>query len=316
MKPFELVGYNWDEQKLDIRVNYPVKEGFFIIKDIDLETTIYKMRLWDLTSTLYAFMIPTPRHGFDFQREDFGGFLFELVDEGRTIHRDMLRFRYTNLHQYKQDIKDFYHPVFMNYREFFVYDRYKEFNLENCLTVLDAGASVGLFTRYMLNKGAKQVITVECDDRSVVALKTNFAQYPQVKIVEKALTNTEGQMEMFWKEDNPLVNSLDSNSVEFYYENPDKKMVETTTLEKVLRQHGWDSVDLLKLDIEGREYSVIDSTPDYVFENVGKILLEYHWPQGRLEAIVERFVELGFNYKFEDGRGYEDSNGTVFFYRG
>ena len=58
------------------------------------------------------------------------------------------------------------------------------------------------------------------------------------------------------------------------------------------------------------------STPDYVFDKVGKILLEYHWPQGRLEAIVERFTELGFNYKFEDGRGYEDGNGTVFFYRG
>ena len=73
---------------------------------------------------------------------------------------------------------------------------------------------------------------------------------------------------------------------------------------------------ILKLDIEGSEYSVIDSTPDYVFDKVGKILLEYHWPQGRLEAIVERFTELGFKYKFEDGNGYEDGNGTVFFYRG
>ena len=53
-----------------------------------------------------------------------------------------------------------------------------------------------------------------------------------------------------------------------------------------------------------------------MFDKVGKILLEYHWPQGRLEAIVERFTELGFNYKFEDGNGYEDGNGTVFFYRG
>jgi hypothetical protein len=27
-------------------------------------------------------MVPTPRHGFDFQREDFGGFLFDLVEDG------------------------------------------------------------------------------------------------------------------------------------------------------------------------------------------------------------------------------------------
>ena len=287
MNPFELVGYNWDEQKLDVRINYPVKQGYFIIKDIDLETTIYKMKLWDMTSTLYAYMVPTPRRGFDFQREDFGGFLFELIDQDVVIHKEILRFRNTNLFRYKQEINDFYHPVFMNYREFFVEGKYGEFDLEDCQRVLDAGA-----------------------------LRYNFYKYPGVLVVDKALASVEGQMEMLWKEDNPLVNSLDPNSLEFYYDNPDKKMVEATTLEKVLKQHGWDSLDLLKLDIEGSEDAVIDSTPDYVFDKVGKILLEYHWPQGRLEAIVERFTELGFNYKFEDGNGYEDGNGTVFFYRG
>jgi hypothetical protein len=232
VKPFEIVSYNWDEQRLDFRINYPVKNGFLVIKDIDLETTIYKSPLWDVNPTLYLFTVPTPRHGFDFQSEDFGGFLFELVDEGRVIHKDMLRFRYTNLYKCKQDMKDFYHPVFMNYREFFVYDRYREFDLENCVTVLDAGASVGLFTRYMLNKGAKQVVTVECDDRSIVALKTNFAQYPQVKIVEKALADTEGQIQLFWRDDNPLVNTVDLNSVEFNFENPNSKWVDSTTLLK------------------------------------------------------------------------------------
>jgi len=88
------------------------------------------------------------------------------------------------------------------------------------------------------------------------------------------------------------------------------------TLDELVRGLDSSKKNLLKLDIEGSEYSVIDSTPDYVFDKVGKILLEYHWPQGRLEAIVERFIELGFNYKFEDGKGYDDENGTVFFYRG
>ena len=315
MKPFEIISYNWDEQRLDFRINYPVKNGFLVIKDIDLETTIYKSPLWDVNPTLYLFTVPTPRHGFDFQSEDFGGFLFELVDEGRVIHKDMLRFRYTNLYKCKQDMKDFYHPVFMNYREFFVYDRYREFDLENCVTVLDAGGSVGLFTRYMLNKGAKQVVTVECDDRSIVALKTNFAQYPQVKIVEKALADTEGQIQLFWRDDNPLVNTVDLNSVEFNFENPNSKWVDSTTLLKIVEEQDWQTIDLIKIDIEGSEYAVIDSTPDSIFERVGKILLEYHWPNGRLEPIIDRFLSLGFKYKFEEGRSANDQNGTVFFYR-
>jgi FkbM family methyltransferase len=217
--------------------------------------------------------------------------------------------------KYKQEINDFYHPVFVNYREFFVWDRYKEFNLENCQKVVDAGASVGLFTRYMLNKGAKDIISIECDDRSVAALVSNFTKYPRVKIVPKAISSVEGEMELLWKEDNPLVNSLDQNSSEFYYLNPDKKMVPVTTLEQVLKENGWTSFDLLKLDIEGSEYAVIDSTPDYIFDNVDRILLEYHWPNGRLEGIIERFSSLGFDYKFEEDKYINEANGTVFFYR-
>ena len=315
MKYFEFISYNWNEQRIDVRITEPIKDGYLVVKDIDLETTIYKMKLENIDFILHAFMIPTPRHGFDFQQEDFGGFLFELIDEGVIKKKEFLRFRNTNMYKYKQEINDFYHPVFVNYREFFVWDRYKEFNLENCQKVVDAGASVGLFTRYMLNKGAKDIISIECDDRSVAALVSNFTKYPRVKIVPKAISSVEGEMELLWKEDNPLVNSLDQNSSEFYYLNPDKKMVPVTTLEQVLKENGWTSFDLLKLDIEGSEYAVIDSTPDYIFDNVDRILLEYHWPNGRLEGIIERFSSLGFDYKFEEDKYINEANGTVFFYR-
>ena len=82
MKPFELINYNFDEQRFDVRINHPVKNGYFIVRDIDLDTTIYKMKLWDLDYTLDIFFIPIPKFAFDFQQPDFGGFSFELVDEG------------------------------------------------------------------------------------------------------------------------------------------------------------------------------------------------------------------------------------------
>lgn len=315
MKYFEFISYNWDEQRIDIRINSPIKNGYFVVKDIDLETTVYKLKLENVDFVLHAFMVPTPRHGFDFQREDFGGFLFELVDEGVIKQKEFLRFRNTDMYKYKQEINDFYHPVFVNYREFFVWDRYKEFDLEGCKKVVDAGASVGLFTRYMLNRGAQDIISIECDERSIAALISNFTKYPRVKIVPKAISSVEGEMELMWKEDNPLVNSLDQNSNEFSYENPDKKIVPVTTLEKILKEYNWEQIDLLKLDIEGSEYAVIDSTSDHIFDNVGRILLEYHWPNGRLEGIIERFTSLGFKHKFENDRSINDINGTVFFYR-
>ena len=277
MSKFQLVNYNFDNQQVDIRVNYPVKNGYIIIKDIDLDTTIYKMRIWNVEPGLVIFITPTPRHGFDFQREDFGGFTFELIDDGVVLERQNLRFRYTNMNQFKQNINDFYHPVFVNYREFFVYDRYKDFNLEGCENVIDAGASVGLFTQYMLNKGAKQVASVECDDRSIVALFSNFISNPKVKIIGVALSDIDGEKELYWKEDNPLVNSLDINGSEFStQDNPNSKTVKTTTLETLINNLNWDKIDLLKIDIEGSEWDVINTTPDDTFQSIDKILLEYH----------------------------------------
>ena len=218
------------------------------------------------------------------------------------------------MNQFKQNINDFYHPVFVNYREFFVYDRYKDFNLEGCENVIDAGASVGLFTQYMLNKGAKQVASVECDDRSIVALFSNFIGNPKVKIIGVALSDIDGEKELYWKEDNPLVNSLDINGSEFStQDNPNSKTVKTTTLETLISNLNWDQIDLLKIDIEGSEWDVINTTPDDTFQSIDKILLEYHWPKGRLQSIISRLQSLGFKHMFESGCNGSEENGTVFF---
>jgi len=317
MKPFELINYNFDEQRFDVRINHPIKNGYFIVRDIDLDTTIYKMKLWDLNYVLDIFFIPIPKFAFDFQQPDFGGFSFELVDEGITIDREFMRLRNTEMYKYKQNmINDFHHPVFVNYREFFVWDRYSCFDLSGCEKVIDAGASIGLFTKYMLNKGAKEVYSVECDDRSIKALISNFSYYDNVKIVPKALYSNEGEMELFYKEDNPLVNSLDFNGSEFaYHTSPNSKTVPTITLEKLVEEIGWKEIDLLKIDIEGSEWEVLDSTSNHVFEITNKFLLEYHWPKGRLQGVIERMHSLGFQHWFEPGFNEDSENGTVLFYR-
>ncbi len=95
MKPFELISYNFNEQRFDVRINYPIKDGYFIVRDIDLDTTIYKMKLWDVDYIMDIFFIPIPKHAFDFQQKDFGGFSFELIDEGIIIDKEFLRLRNT-----------------------------------------------------------------------------------------------------------------------------------------------------------------------------------------------------------------------------
>ena len=146
----------------------------------------------------------------------------------------------------------------------------------------------------MLNKGAKQVASIECDDRSIVALFSNFIGNPKVKIIGMALSDIDGEKELYWKEDNPLVNSLDINGSEFStQDNPNSKTVKTTTLETLISNLNWGKIDLLKIDIEGSEWDVINITPDDTFQSIDKILLEYHWPKGKLQSLWRTVVRHG-----------------------
>ncbi|MBA3832898.1 MAG: FkbM family methyltransferase [Chthoniobacterales bacterium] len=52
--------------------------------------------------------------------------------------------------------------------------------------------------------------------------------------------------------------------------------VETISLQSVLSRTGFDHIDLLKLDIEGAEFELIEATPDKIWAGVSQITVEFH----------------------------------------
>ena len=44
MKSFDLINYNFDEQRFDIRINYPIKDGFFVFDIICIFDYFYKTK--------------------------------------------------------------------------------------------------------------------------------------------------------------------------------------------------------------------------------------------------------------------------------
>ena len=52
--------------------------------------------------------------------------------------------------------------------------------------------------------------------------------------------------------------------------------VNAVTLKRAIELTGEDSIDLVKMDIEGAEFDVISSISDGVFEKVNAFIIEYH----------------------------------------
>jgi hypothetical protein len=116
----------------------------------------------------------------------------------------------------------------------------------------------------------------------------------------------------------------------------DFRPLRTVTLEDLMREQGFDTIDVLKLDCEGSEFSILGKTPS--LDRIGLIVGEYHGKEKFEQLVAERFAhwelkilrdgDLGTfwltnpNYEFGernaeqvspeiDGNGDAGANGTV-----
>jgi hypothetical protein len=67
----------------------------------------------------------------------------------------------------------------------------------------------------------------------------------------------------------------------------DFRPLRTLTLEDLMRQYGFDHIDILKLDCEGSEFSILGNTPS--LGHIGLIVGEYHGEARFKELVADRF---------------------------
>lgn len=69
--------------------------------------------------------------------------------------------------------------------------------------------------------------------------------------------------------------------------------VEGYTIEMLMDEHSLEFIDLLKVDIEGAEYELIEKTPRDVLQKIKRIGLEYHG-NGDTTALFDKLKASGF----------------------
>lgn len=175
------------------------------------------------------------------------------------------------------------------YQEIFVKQIYKFFTKKEKPYIIDCGANIGLSIIYFKLNYPKCRVTAFEPDADICRLASgnlkNFG-INDVNLIQKALDNCEG--EKHFKRDGAdgghilRGNELSNNPIE----------ITAVRLSDYLHEN----VDFLKIDIEGKEYDVLEESRQ-LLNNVENIFIEYHSAAGgeqKLPDILAILKDSGF----------------------
>jgi FkbM family methyltransferase len=184
--------------------------------------------------------------------------------------------------------------------------------------VVDAGANIGLFALFAHRQAPDvTVLAVEPMPPTVACLRRNFELHGvNGTIASVALSRCDGVVEMTFYPNSPASSSAYAHvmrqetvtrSLLAASEVPESlaaevldSRFETTrhqcpqrTLSTLMREHGIEAIDLLKVDVEGSEVDVLDGIEDDDWPRIRQVVVEVH-DEPRLTAVLGALHHRGF----------------------
>ena len=149
-------------------------------------------------------------------------------------------------------------------------------------TVVDAGAHIGVFTKYALHRGAGKVIAIEPDPTNAACFRANLAEEirdGRVILVEAGVWHEEAELEFARSTSNSAANSFIRQPNDFSV----IKNVPVRPLDTILEQLGVTGVDFIKMDIEASERFALQGSKE-TLQRYGPHLAicSYHLPDDAL----------------------------------
>lgn len=164
--------------------------------------------------------------------------------------------------------------------------------------VVDIGAHIGCFGVLWHNKNpGARIACVEVCPENIPVLQANVGQFAQ--IINAACSYDPGDLWLLnsVKEGGTatggsiVIPAVDRNDVTHLHWQ-DQRPIRKVTLEEIMASLGTDHIDVLKLDCEGSEFSILEHTPS--LDRIGIIFGEYHG-QERWDELRERKFQ-GWDY--------------------
>lgn len=186
--------------------------------------------------------------------------------------------------------------------------------------IFDVGANIGLFALFVnqLKKKDVKIYAFEPAQQIFEVLKenVNLHSLTNISLFNYGLSseNTSDKSFTFYphmpsnsttrpnekmQQQDALYTVLDKEIVDYLYQKSEQTCCELKTLSFPISQLGIESIDLLKIDVEGDELAVLQGIEREDWGKLKQIVLEIHDIEGRLEVIQNILNYYGFDVTAE-----------------
>ena len=203
---------------------------------------------------------------------------------------------------FRVDLAQLVHPIYLRAgtSDLWVFDQiflYRELETDfgqGLGRIIDAGANIGLASVYLANRFPNaQILALEVDAQNFELLVKNTRAYPQITPLRKGLWNHRAKLAIDNPQDDAWAYTVSETDDETH------SAIEGVGVADLLRDFGWQRVDLLKMDIEGAELEVLSAGTEEWIDRIGVLAIEVHYQRvGCWEAFTRIAEQSSFVLKW------------------
>jgi FkbM family methyltransferase len=163
-------------------------------------------------------------------------------------------------------------------------------------TILDLGANTGLSALYFADRFPKaQIVALEIDKENFKIAVQNTEDCSRVKMLQKGIWN-----------ENTFLEIIDANANKDAFmakesEAKSSTSIEAINIETIMLQEGWETIDILKIDIEGSEKELFSSNYEKWLPATKLIFVEVHddMKKGCSKAVFSAIGKYNFHFSMK-----------------
>lgn len=174
------------------------------------------------------------------------------------------------------------------------------------LTIVDIGANVGFFSLFMLFRHPNAKVY------AFEPMPYNFSRLAQYKEetklsnlfpINKAVAGAPEKLLLNYAGNGSFTTMA---SIFAHQHKMNSLEVEATSLQQIADEQQLSTIDFIKLDCEGAEYTILYNTPPALFRQIKALGIETHPGKGKgenAESLADFLQEQGYRIKIKRGKG-------------